>query len=105
MSGSSVNMGETMSIGADPNADTLAILVEAHSATAVIAVALLRLREKRGDGSNVMEHATICGALSGVLGVEGSGAGSRGRWHWNQHRATHLTQTSHRERDAGINSA
>jgi len=34
MSGSSVNMGETMSIGADPNADTLAILEEAHSVIA-----------------------------------------------------------------------
>jgi len=31
MSGSSVNMGDTMSIGAEPNADTLAILEEAHS--------------------------------------------------------------------------
>jgi len=34
MSGSSVNMGDTMSIGAEPNADTLAILEEAHSVIA-----------------------------------------------------------------------
>lgn len=34
MSGSSVNMGDTMSIGAEPNSDTLAILEEAHSVIA-----------------------------------------------------------------------
>jgi len=34
MSGASVNMGETMSIGAEPNADTLAILEEAHNVIA-----------------------------------------------------------------------
>jgi division protein CdvB (Snf7/Vps24/ESCRT-III family) len=34
MSGSSVNMGESMSIGAETNADTLAILEEAHSVIA-----------------------------------------------------------------------
>jgi len=34
MSGSSVNMGDTMSVGAEPNADTLAILEEAHNVIA-----------------------------------------------------------------------
>jgi len=34
MSGASINMGETMSIGAEPNADTLAILEEAHNVIA-----------------------------------------------------------------------
>jgi len=34
MSGASVNMGETVSIGAEPNADTLAILEEAHNVIA-----------------------------------------------------------------------
>jgi division protein CdvB (Snf7/Vps24/ESCRT-III family) len=34
MSGSSINMGESMSIGVDANADTLAILEEAHSVIA-----------------------------------------------------------------------
>ncbi len=34
MSGSSINMGESMSIGAEANADTLAILEEAHSVIA-----------------------------------------------------------------------
>ncbi|QLH06708.1 Snf7 family protein [Nitrosopumilus ureiphilus] len=34
MSGSSVNMGETMNVGAETNADTLAILEEAHNVIA-----------------------------------------------------------------------
>jgi len=34
MSGSSVNMGNTLSLGAEPNIDTLAILEEAHSVIA-----------------------------------------------------------------------
>jgi len=34
MSGSSLNIGDSMSIGAEPNADTLAILEEAHSVIA-----------------------------------------------------------------------
>jgi len=34
MSGASVNIGETASIGAEPNADTLAILEEAHNVIA-----------------------------------------------------------------------
>jgi hypothetical protein len=34
MSGSSVNMGESMSMGVETNADTLAILEEAHSVIA-----------------------------------------------------------------------